>query len=192
MTHLYSRTARLIASALVLISTLSATTLAKLSFEELTDNSEVVVSGTVTRSWTAWDAEHQYIWTHYEMAVENTVKGSASRTLEFAEPGGVVAGTGMNIVGSVVYQTGENVMIFLARQPNGYLRTTGWGQGKYTIDADRRLHGDASLKQVDLVANPAGPAVAVSSIRTLDGMSLAEAAQRVAVRARQHSQGGGR
>ncbi len=187
MTRLFFGTARLVAAALALISALSATTLAKLSFEELTDNSELVVSGTVTRSWTAWDAEHKYIWTHYEMSITSAFKGAASRSVEFAEVGGVADGVGMNIPGAVGYQTGENVLIFLARQPNGFLRTTGWGQGKYTVDANNRLHGDASLRQVDLVG---GSAPAVPAVRSLDGMSLTEAAQRVVLRVRARSQAG--
>ena len=179
--------AGLIASALILLPMASATTIARLSFEELTDKSDLVASGTVTRSWTAWDAEHQYIWTHYEMSVAGTLKGNTGRTVEFAEVGGIVDGIALNIVGAVAYQTGEHVMVFLSRQPNGYLRTTGWGQGKYTVDANNRLHGDASLRQVEVVNLSGG--TAASSTRSLDGMSLAEASQQIASRVRAHSAG---
>lgn len=189
MTRTHYGLAGLIASALVLLPTVSATTLARLSFEDLTDKSELVVAGTVTRSWAEWDADRKYIWTHYEVSVSSALKGSASRSIEFAEVGGVVDGTGMSVAGSVAYQTGEKVVIFLARQPNGYLRTTGWGQGKYTVDANNRLHGDSSLQQVEFVG-ATGNAAVVSSSRSLDGMSLAEVAQRVATRARVRSQGG--
>ena len=188
MTRNHFMVAGFMASALILLPMASATTLARLSFEELTDKADLVATGTVTRSWTAWDAEHKYIWTHYEMSVAGGLKGNLARTVEFAEVGGMVDGVGMNVVGSVAYQTGEHVMVFLTRQPNGYLRTTGWGQGKYTVDANNRLHGDASLRQVEIVASPSG-VTAASSVRSLDGMSLAEAAQQIVNRVRAHSTG---
>jgi hypothetical protein len=171
-------------AALLVLPFASATTIAKLSFDQLTDHSDLVVSGTVTRSWTAWDAEHKYIWTHYEVSVLSRIKGRAERTVEIEELGGVVGDAGMTVPGTVVYQTGEKVLVFLSRQPNGYLRTTGWGQGKYRIDAGNRLHGDSSLTKVEM----AGPQAAASDSHTLDGMSLNEAAARVSNRVRVHSQ----
>ncbi len=172
-------------AGLLLLPAASATTIAKLSFDQLTDKSDLVVSGTVTRSWTAWDAGHKYIWTHYEVSVLSEIKGRAGRTVEIEELGGIVGDSGMNVPGAVVYETGEKVMVFLSRFPNGYLRTTGWGQGKYRIDAGNRLHGDTSLSKVELVG---GAETAGSDARTLDGMSLNEAAARVANRVRAHAQ----
>jgi hypothetical protein len=171
--------------ALLLLQTASATTIAKLSFDQLTDQADYVVSGTVTRSWTAWDAPHKYIWTHYEVSVLSEIKGRAGRTVEIEELGGVVGDTGMSVPGSVIYQTGEKVLIFLSQWPNGYLRTTGWGQGKYRIDTSNRLHGDGSLAQVEMIAG-----AGVAATRTLEGMSLNEAAQRVTSRVRARQQGG--
>jgi hypothetical protein len=179
-----------LALTLTLLGSISATTLASLSFDDLTDKSELVIAGTVTSSWVAWDAEHKYIWTHYQVSVDSTLKGRAAGSIEIAELGGIIQDTGMSVVGTVSYQIGEDAVIFLSRQPNGYLRTTGWGQGKYILDANHRLHGDASLRQVELVRTPGAP-VAVSSIRSLDGMSLSEIAQRVAARVRVRASQGG-
>lgn len=190
MTRYRTGFAGIIAFTAILLSTASATTVAKLSFEELTDQADIVVSGSITRSWAAWDSEHKYIWTHYELSVLSTIKGAPGQSVEFEELGGVVDGTGMNVAGTVTYQTGEKVLIFLTRQPNGYLRTTGWGQGKYSIDASNQLHGDASLRNVDLVAVPAGGSpAAVSAVRSLNGLSLNDAAQKVVSRVRAHAQG---
>src|SRR6185312_1691250 len=179
------RFGKVLLAALLLLPAASPTTLAKLSFDQLTDNSDLVVSGTVTRSWTAWDTEHKYIWTHYEVSVLSEIKGRAGRTVEIEELGGVVGDSGMNVPGAVVYQTGEKVLVFLSKQPNGYLRTTGWGQGKYRIDASNRLHGDSSLSKVEIVA---GHEAAASDPHTLDGVSLNEAAVRVTTRVRAHAQ----
>jgi hypothetical protein len=142
-----------------------ATEIPRLSFEELTDTSSLVLTGTITRSWSAWEPTHKYIWTHYEVAVESVQKGAPARLVEFAEPGGTVDGFAMNVEGAVVYRPSDQVLVFLQRVPNGYLRTTGWGQGKYSVDKTGTLHAHASL-------------------RTLDGLTVQQAAQRIASRVR--------
>lgn len=143
----------------------------RLSFEQLTDGSDLILSGTITNTWAAWDAEHKYIWTHYNLAVDSVVKGSAGSSVEFAEPGGAVGNRVISIAGSVTYAVGDNMVVFLARMPNGYLRTAGWAQGKYSLDKNNRLHGAASLS-----SEPN------SAVKTLDGVTLGELRQRVAVR----------
>src|SRR5580700_2249544 len=131
--------------ALLFACNVSATSVPSLTFEELTDRSELIVSGQVTRSWADWDSEHKFIWTHYELSVSNAQKGTPGLTVELAEPGGVVGIQGMAIAGAVVYQPGDHVLVFLQRMPNGYLRTTGWSQGKYTVDSTGRLHAAGSI-----------------------------------------------
>ena len=159
-----------------------ATQVAALSFEQLTDASEIVAAGRIARFWTAWDPEHKYVWTHYELEVASVVKGRRAPLVEFAEPGGTVDGQAMVVAGSLRYAVGDNMLLFLARMPNGYLRTTGWTQGKYAIDSRGRLHASAPLEG-DLVLTANSP-VRESSLRSLDGMTLAELTERVATRLR--------
>jgi hypothetical protein len=167
------------ALAIVLIPSLRATTIPRLTFEQLTDASETVASGAITQSWAAWDSEHKYIWTHYRMSVAEVVKGARATSIEFAEPGGAVGDLTMAIAGTVTYRVGDRVVVFLSRMPNGYLRTTGWAQGKYTLDGAGRLHSYASLgaETVD-IHQPAGV-----SLSTLEGMSFGELKQRIAAHA---------
>jgi hypothetical protein len=152
--------------------------MARLSLDEMTGRSEMIISGRITDSWAAWDAEHKYIWTHYTVAVDSSVKGRAARSVEIAEPGGILDSIVMSIGGATEYARGEQVLIFLERMPNGYLRTAGLGQGKYGIDAAGRLHG-IELKNVDLTE---GTATAGQPARTLNGMTVAEAASHIATR----------
>lgn len=161
--------ARLCVSSLLLVCAAGATSVIQLSFEELVDRSEAIVSGQVTRSWAAWDAEHKFIWTHYEVAVSAVHKGTPGTTVVVSEAGGTLDGRVMTIAGTVTYRAGENVLVFLTRVPNGYLRTTGWGQGKYTVDGKGILHGGASLR-------------AGTSIPSLEGMSAAQLHALVAAR----------
>jgi hypothetical protein len=161
----------LLISALVMVQLAAASDLPQLSFNQMTDSSELVVSGTVTRTWADWDPDRKYIWTHYELAVSATHKGAAGQTVDIAEPGGLVNGLGMTISGAAGYGIGENVLVFLSRMPNGYLRTAGLGQGKYLVDSSGKVHGQTIFKSD-----------AAGAIRSLDGMSASQVRQLVGAR----------
>ena len=177
------KSAGLFAFALYCLSSANATTVPGLSFDELTDQSDLIVSGQVGRSWADWDSDHKYIWTHYELAVSGALKGSAGATVVVSEPGGVVGNQGMNIAGAPAYQTGEQVLVFLHRMPNGFLRTTGWTQGKYTVDTAGSLHAAGSSMGLEVVRG------AASGIRSVEGMNVAQVRGLVAARIRIQSQG---
>jgi hypothetical protein len=164
---------------IALISAARATSVSRLSFEELTDQSEIVVSGQITRSWADWDAEHKYIWTHYELAVSGALKGSPGSTVVLSEPGGAVGLQAMTIAGAVGYYSGETVVVFLQRMPNGYLRTAGWSQGKFTIDKAARVHPEAPGSGLDVVDARGS---AATPLRSLDGFSVAQLRGLVAAR----------
>jgi len=182
-----SRVAIIATAGLLLLQAASATQIARLSFEQLVDTSDLIFSGRVIRSWAAWDEHHKYIWTHYEVSVQSAQKGAPGPTVEMAEPGGALDGVVIGIAGTVVYTPGENVFVFLQRMPNGYLRTTGWGQGRYLVDAKGRIHADSVLRGLEIV-DARIPASASAPIRTplttLEGMSLSELGLRIAARAR--------
>jgi hypothetical protein len=163
----------LLLSALVMVQLAAASDLPQLSFNQMTDSSELVVSGTVTRTWADWDPDHKYIWTHYELAVSATHKGTAGQTVDIAEPGGQVNGMGMSISGAAGYAVGENVLAFLSRMPNGFLRTAGLGQGKYLLDTSGKVHGQTIFKSDS-----------TETIRSLDGLSVSRVRQLVGARVR--------
>lgn len=97
----------------------SATTVVRLSLEDIVDRSELIVTGRVVRTWAAWDGQHRYIWTHNQIAVRSVAQGSRTANLVVSEPGGVVGSDGMQIAGPPTYAPGEEVMLFLERMPNG-------------------------------------------------------------------------
>jgi hypothetical protein len=162
---------------------LSATIVPSLTFEQMTDQSELVVQGQVTRSWSDWDSEHKYIWTHYEIAVLGTHKGRAAATVVVSEPGGVVGDKAVAIAGVVGYAPGEQIAVFLQRMPNGYLRTTGWGQGKFGVDNTGHLYAAASMRGMEVVEiDQKATAPRGTSLRHLEGISVSELKTRVAAR----------
>jgi hypothetical protein len=166
-----------------------ATVVPGLSFEQLTDQSEMVVAGSVVRSWSDWDSSHQFIWTHHEITVSGWFKGAAGTTVVVSEPGGVVGDRGMSVAGTVSYAPGESVVVFLQRMPNGYLRTTGWGQGKYVVDKAGLVHGTGASGGLEIV-KPDGPGqqAALTPLRTLEGITAEQFRARVEARVRSAKQ----
>ena len=132
---------------------LSASSLPTLSLEALVAQSDTIVAGHVVRTWTAVDSENKFIWTHYEIKVDSTLKGRAQASVVVSEPGGTLNGMTLLVPGSTPYTVGEEVGVFLYRTPIGYLRTTNYGQGKFAISSDRRIWSDFRSKIVRIVAS---------------------------------------
>jgi hypothetical protein len=121
----------------------TGTIIKEVGFEDLVASSNQIVAGHVTRSWTSWGSDHKFIWTRYEVAVDDVLAGpqnsNASSTVVVSEPGGVLDGKAMSVESAVRYTTGEHVVLFLHQFPSGDKRTVGWSQGKFTIDAGDRV-----------------------------------------------------
>lgn len=139
-----------------------ASSFPKLSLEELASQAEIIVSGTVVRSWTGWDVEHRFIWTHTEIKVAGQMKGKVPTMLTVSEPGGTADGLTMQIPGATAFSSGEHVHVFLYKTPLGYMRTVGYGQGKFTISNDGIVHTNKA-----------------AGVWALDGVSSAEFRSRV-------------
>jgi hypothetical protein len=156
---LSSRGPATLALALLLgAGSLQATLVPRMSLEEVVDASESIVQGTVVRTWSAWDEGRKYIWTHYEIQVADKLKGSVPGTFVVSEPGGVVDETELQSAGTPQYVVGEEVVLFAERTPLGYLRTCGWGQGKFRITRaplDGKVTVRTGAKGIELVERPA-------------------------------------
>jgi len=154
-----------------------ATAVSRLSLEEMVHGSDLIVIGQVTRVWSAWDGQHRFIWTHHEIAVHDVAKGGRNQKITVSEPGGVVNGVGMRIAGAPAYAPGEQVLLFLERVPNGYLRSLGMGQGKLRISVDGRVH--LTHSGADLV-QAGKPGTNGTNLESLDGVAAAHVRERVA------------
>jgi hypothetical protein len=153
----------------------------RLSVEELAAQSDIILRGRVVRSWAAMDSENRFIWTHYELQVSATLKGQPGRTIEIAEPGGALHGVTLQAPGATEYRAGEEVAVFLYRTPIGYLRTTNYGEGKFTISADSRIHARTGIDIAGATFNrrTSEPARG-AGVEGLDGMSWSAFQSRVA------------
>jgi len=168
---------RLLCLTLLLPIACTGTSIVRISLEEAVSQAEWIVSGDVVRNWCGWDSGHRFIWTFTEIAVREKWKGAAGSTITVAEPGGVVDGKGMAIVGMVRYAPGEHVVVFLYRTPIGLIRTVGLTQGKLLIDGGGVVHASPSG---GMVMSAQGAQPAGTSISELEGNSAVAARARIA------------
>ena len=155
---------------------LGAAVAPRITAEELAAQSEQIVHGRVMRSWVAWDSEHKYIWTHHEVAVTEMVRGPHAAKVTVSEPGGSLDGVNMMTSGTLPFATGEDTVLFLYKTPIGYWRVVGGPQGKFTVNAKGRVHGDSYGVTF---AEPAGGMRPGTALATLDGIPEAEFLSRV-------------
>ena len=156
---------------------LKATMVPRLSLEEMVGRSELIVQGGCLRTWTAWDAQTRFVWTHNEIQVTDALKGGRSAVVVVSEPGGPLGEIEVSIEGMPRYQPGEEVVLFLYRTPIGFLRSRGLGQGKYKVQADalsgeRRLQGE--LGGVAVVEAAGAARATRTDLRQFDGARLEE------------------
>ncbi len=156
-----------------------ATLVPQQSLEEMASEAQFVIHGKVVRKWSAWDAGGQMIWTHYQIQLEETLKGNPGNSPVVSEPGGVVGDQGMSIAGTPEYTVGDEVVLLVWRTPIGYLRTSGWGQGKFTVAATaagsvKIVHAPLQLRGIELVSpqKAGAPRQAGTLPSGLDGLPL--------------------
>ncbi|HZU24220.1 MAG TPA: hypothetical protein VFA04_01790 [Bryobacteraceae bacterium] len=157
--------------------TAAAATVPRFSLEDLVSRSEIIAQAQVVNSWPAWDAQHKYIWTHYQMRVTDSIRGG-EQTLVVSEPGGSLDGVSQAFSGMNAWTPGENVVLFLHHVPNGYLRVTGGEQGDARIGSDGRVR----LSAAGVVRSTS----AGTDLRHLSGMSLDSFKARVRSTAAMH------
>jgi len=155
-----------------------ATVVPRLTLEDLVDASDRVVQGRVVASWTAWDQNHRYIWTHYRIRVAEAMKGGGAAEIVISEPGGSLDGQTLLIADAVAYTPGEEVIVFTRRVPAGYLRTTGYGQGKYSV-RNGRVANHATRLTLAEPARKAGTVRAQTPLDKLNGIPVADFKARV-------------
>lgn len=166
-------------AVLLLLAALPAwsTLVPRLTLEQMVDEAASVVHGKVLRTWSAWDGAHQFIWTHYEIGVADTMKGTSTTTVTISEPGGEVNGVHMTISSAPSYLVGEEVVILATATEIGFQRTAGWGQGKFAVglaNGNKIIRAPGlGAELVDLPGQGANKSAGTSR-KSLDGLSLNE------------------
>jgi hypothetical protein len=137
----------------------SAAIMLPLSTENLTGESELIISGDVKQVKSEWGEDKKSIFTFATVTVRETIKGKASdKTLKIMYEGGEIDGIGMKVSDVAIPEVGKNVLLFLkpakTRQLETIYKNVGKAQGQYKIDKDgiARKSGynlEGSAKDID-------------------------------------------
>lgn len=113
-----------------------ATTLAPLSFEQLVNESAVVVYGRVAEVRSQWTEDRRFIESVVSIEILKGMKGSAGETIAFTVPGGTVGRYRNVIPGAPVFAVGDSAVFFLTSRGPRLPVTTGLTQGIYRVQRD--------------------------------------------------------
>jgi hypothetical protein len=121
-----------------LTTSLSATTVVPLSFEQLVNESASVVYGRVVDVRSQWTEDRRFIESVVSIEILKGMKGGARDTISFTVPGGQV-GRYLNVIpGSPVFVPGDVAVFFLTARGPRLPVTTGLTQGVYRVQRDAR------------------------------------------------------
>src|SRR5687768_1790780 len=109
-----------------------ATTVERLTLDDLARRSQSVVQGVVRGSRTYWSPDGKLILTNTTIEVTEAIKGQAGRTIDVTTVGGRIGDTVLHVSGMPAFTSGENTIVFVERS-SGYLTVLGLGQGKFTV-----------------------------------------------------------
>lgn len=124
----------LLLSLLLLSGLLPATTLEKLSFDEMVAKSTRVVRGRVSLS--AVRAHGSVYYSHYTVAVSETYKGGDVRTLDVVLPGGTIGKSQQTFAGVPALAPNADLVLFLWTSPSGMTHVLGLTQGIFRVTKD--------------------------------------------------------
>lgn len=115
------------------VVSLSASTLQQLSLDDMIQKSTVIVRGKPQSSYAAPNGA--VIYTHYQVQVSDTYKGSATSQLDVVVPGGVTNGRRQSFSGAPALLNGQDYVLFLWTSRNGLTQVIGLSQGLFSVTA---------------------------------------------------------
>jgi hypothetical protein len=126
----------LLLPALVFLPTIRATTLARLSLDQLAAGSDAVARVRFAGARSRW--ENGSIWTVAEVEVLETMKGHLPGEIAVRLPGGRVGHLTAIVDGTPKFNPGDEAVVFLQRSRAGGFTVAGWVEGTFRISHDPR------------------------------------------------------
>jgi hypothetical protein len=139
----------------------SATTLARMSVEQMSRVATLVVRARCAGSTARWD--HGEIWTFTAFTVTDTWKGNAAEEIAVRTPGGSAGNVTSHVAGVPVFRPGEDVVLFLEPSPAGGLAVVSWQQGTFRVHRDARTGRDHATQDLSAPVLAVGSSLSSSS-----------------------------
>ena len=121
-------------------SALRATTLARLSLDQLAVASDGVARVRCAGAESRW--ENGAIWTVTTFDVLDSMKGDLPAQVVVRVPGGKVGHLTAVVDGTPRFKAGEEAVVFLERRRAGGYSVAGWVEGTFRIARDAKTQGE--------------------------------------------------
>jgi hypothetical protein len=173
------------AMLLAAVAAAQATTLQRLSVDDMIQQSTSVVRAKVTGSYAAMRG--QDIWTFYQLQVLETLKPGATAagvSVDVGVPGGTLGGVRQAVAGAPALAPGTEYIVFLWTSRSGLTQVIGLSQGLFLVTPDGAgnpvlTRPAAAATMLDQNGNPvADQAVSfsLSGLRSRVGQGLTQGA----------------
>jgi len=119
---------------MVVPAALFSTTMIKFSNTDLAVDSDIILQGKVTSTWTEWGDNGRYIYTYGTVAVDRVIKGYVDGdqyTIKI--PGGTIGSSMMKVYGTADFSVGDELLLFLVDDESFESNVLGWSQGRFNI-----------------------------------------------------------
>ena len=146
---------------------MSASQFIELPFDQVARESTLVVRGTVGAVSSAWNDDHDVIFSYAPIQVKQYIAGEGPSVLMLREVGGTAEGYTQVAVGFPTLREGQEVVLFLSQWEDSVdWRIHAYNQGKYLV---RAFNGAESLvedpvKQGDERLGSHGPRMQVEPL----------------------------
>ena len=144
-----------------------ATTLARLSLDQLVAGSDAVARVRCAGSESHW--ENESIWTVVTFEVVETMKNPLPSEIQVRLPGGHVGHLIASVDGTPKFQPGEEAVVFLERSRAGGFTVAGWVEGTFRISRNPQTGGETVTQDSSAFAvfDPATRAFHTEGIRRM-------------------------
>lgn len=135
------------------LTSLSSSTLQRLSLNDMILKSTMIVRGTI-KPGTSGAIRGSLIYTHYQLSVTTAFKGTPGQLIDVAVPGGALNGMQQPVAGAPMLTAGQDYVIFLWTGKSGLTQVIGLSQGLFNVTTNSQgqtivSRGAASAPMLD-------------------------------------------
>jgi hypothetical protein len=152
---------------LSMATTMRATTLARMSLDQLAASADAVAHVRCDSAKSQW--ENGAIWTVTTFHVVESMKGDLPSQVTVRLPGGRVGHLTATVDGTPRFHVGDEAVVFLERSRAGGFSVAGWVEGTFRITRDPRTHHETVTQDSSTfgVFDPATRAFRTEGIRRM-------------------------
>jgi hypothetical protein len=169
---------------ITLLASLQATTLERLSLDDMTAKSTAIVDGRVLSSYVIQNGP--LIFTHFKVQVLEQWKGVSAAEVDVAVPGGMLGRKTQTVAGAPALQAGTEYIFFLWTGKSDITQIIGLSQGVMgvtttsagTKTVNRAAPSDAMVDSSGRPAQASGFQMSLSDLRSRVAQTLVAGAKR--------------